>query len=176
MMLYKITNILNTSLTIEDLGLMLSAGESRRISADAYSKSEDIRRHSRFIKVDAIYAAGNGSIIGTGLEKPIVTAPIQKSNLSSVVISDSDPAKLEKKLDDIYAMLSTLMNQKTTVVVQQVQSKIDPVQQIQTLKEPIFIPSLIVPTNVEFSTQAVEQHIQKDISDSKDALKKLRKK
>ena len=40
----------------------------------------------------------------------------------------------------------------------------------------MFIPSSIVPVNVEFSTQASEQQINKDIDGSKDALKKLRKK
>ena len=172
-MVYRITNVLNTSLTIEDLGFILSAGESRRISAEAYSRSEDIKRQSRFIKVDTMYVANNNHFMNSGSEKPIVTIPVPKNNLASAIIGDSNPAKLEKKLDDIYSMLSTLMNQKASIPVQQVQPKTEPVQ---TLKEPMFIPSSIVPINVEFSTQASEQHIEKDIEDSADSLRKLRKK
>jgi hypothetical protein len=172
--LYRITNILNTSLTIEDLGLILSAGESRRITAEAYSRSEDIRRYSRFVRVDTIYVAGQGPITNSGSEKPIVTGPIQKSNLVHTIVKDvaQDTTYLEKKLDDIYSMLSTLMNRKTPEVQQvQVLSK-----SVETLNDPMFIPSSIVPAGVEFSTQASEQQVDKDIGNSTSALKKLRKK
>ena len=170
MMVYKITNRLNTSLTIEDLGFILSAGESRRISADAYARSEDIRRQANFIKIDTIYSMGEGPIINKiGLEKPIITVPIPKTDIVPV----NDPAKLEKKLDDIHSMLSELMNQKTPAIIQQVQTQIEPVQ---NFKEPMFIPNSIVPNNVEFSTQVSEQQVDKDIGNSKAALKKLRKK
>lgn len=170
MMIHKITNILNTSITIEDLGLRLSAGESRNITAEAYSKSEDIKKNARFIRVDAIYAASLGTTGNSNSEKPIVTIPIQKNESIPVVVNDT--AHLEKKLDDIYSMLSTLTNQKS----QSIQSTQVVTGSFGTIKDPMFIPSSIVPVDVEVSTKASEQQVDKDIDDSKNSLRKLRKK
>ena len=187
MTLYRITNILNTSLTIEDLGLILAAGEHRLISADAYSRSEDIQRQSRYLKTHTICVANTDTedkvIARVGHERPIVTfpAPPVKQDLSSAVVKDSaaDIIGLEKKIDGLYSLLNKLVSKSEVNVVQSASLNLDESRSTSiptnVLQDPMFIPKSIIP-NAKVSTETVETHIDRDIGDSKKALKKARNK
>lgn len=184
MTLYRITNILNTSLTIEDLGLILAAGEQRLVSADAYSRSEDIQRQSRYLKTHVICVANTDTedkiITRVSHERPIVTFPAAsvKQNLSSAVVNDSsaDISGLEKKIDGLYSLLNKLVSKSEVVITQKtfVNPNISN-ESIGAPEDPMFIPKSIVP-DAKLSTKATETQIDRDIGDSKSALKKARNK
>lgn len=184
MTLYRITNILNTSLTIEDLGLILSAGEFRLISSDAYSRSEDIQKQSRYLKINTICVANsdteNKIPSKISHEKPIVVFPtsLTKQNLASAVVNDStsDLSGLEKKIDGLYSLLTELISKPQASIAHQITSNSNnSIESIDTLQDPMFIPKSITP-DAKVSTETIETQIDRNIDDSKKALKKARNK
>lgn len=59
-MIYKITNLLSTSVTVEDLGIILPAGGSCTVRADAWSRSQhgpELER-KRWIRADKQFVPG----------------------------------------------------------------------------------------------------------------------
>lgn len=59
-MLYKITNLLSTSLTVEDLGILLPARGSCTVRADSWAQSNDARdlEAKRWVRADKQYVQG----------------------------------------------------------------------------------------------------------------------
>jgi len=83
-MLYKITNLLSTSLTVEDLGVLLPAKGSCTVRADSWTQSNDAREleSKRWVRADKQYVQG---------QPPPSIAPVRRS-APALVPQDPSPS------------------------------------------------------------------------------------
>jgi hypothetical protein len=78
-MLYKITNLLSTSVTVEDLGIILPARGSCNVRADVWSGSNDGRdlEARRWIRADKQFVAGRPPVATVPHRPaPVVVPPV----------------------------------------------------------------------------------------------------
>lgn len=192
MIVYRITNILLTSIKIEDLGLLLPSGKSVIISADSHSRSEDLRRNERWIKSDIIHISNKVKPPKVHQKVIIVPEPVRKPPTFSC------DSKIESQLNEIQKMLFQMMD-ASLAQTSEIKKKIEEVpnpavvpfrpgmlhhheySQQSTTKPvygdvPMFIPSTVVPDINISGTKTSDSEIDKDVDLTLDALKKLRKK
>jgi hypothetical protein len=193
MIVYRITNILSSSISIEDLGIRLDSGQSVIISADSHARSEDLRRNDRWIRSDTIHYPNNVKPPTVHRKVLTVQEPIRKNEpVDSGYVRS---LKIESKLDDIQKMLSKMMNDNVNHATE-IKKKIDEVptpavvpyrpgmvqsheykQQFSSDSSvPMFIPSKVIPDIDISGTKTSNTEIDKDVESTLDALKKLRKK
>jgi hypothetical protein len=176
--LYRITNLLSTNLIIEDLGITLSAGESRNISADAHARSESLRRQQKYLKIETMYV----------VPPPSGSVPNPSPHLAQAppVIAPNDITALHARIDDMFALLNRLVGEIPNGIKEAVKGIPHPAvvpfrpgmehaHEIQAASDPMFIPSSIVPSGTEMRINPQTDETHKDVSQSIDNLKKLRR-
>jgi len=90
-MLYKITNLLSTSLTVEDLGILLPAKGSCTVRADSWAQSNDARslEAKRWVRADKQYVQGRPPPSVTSVHRPP----------SAMVPQDPSPPVSQSRID-----------------------------------------------------------------------------
>jgi hypothetical protein len=166
LILYRVINLLKTSIVIEDLGINLSAGGSINISADAHARSEDLRRLQRYLRIEIVYIR---PLIQTS---PIASAPVISSVPSS--INQDNFAVLNTKMNDIITLLKKVIDAPTHTIIHTTQVREAMLSSCDG--DPTFIPNSIIPLETETHINFQKSDISKDISRSRDSLKKLREK
>ncbi len=190
MITYEVTNLLPTSLTIEDIGVNLQpaggSSSTRVLSEHTYKSSTHIRscEQRKWVKV----------VIRKSFDpKPIPVWPFSKAPApaqSPPPIVVSAPSHSETVLMGLIHKLEGLVNRAQTVAVAPaaapVSSQAPMVDSTPTLRvvekvieapEPMFIPSRIVPQNAEVRIRVDESSKDDDeFASGADALRSLRKK
>ena len=173
MTIYRVTNLLNTSLSIEDLGIILAAGGSTNISADAHARSEDLRRLQRYVRVDPIYICTSAT---PRRADPIFPPP--SSIPSPVPPPSNDISALNAKIDSLVSMVQRLTGAVENIPAPAVvpfRPGMEHAHEISVRgSDPMFIPSSIVPDGTEAHIKPHESEVSKDVSQARDALKKVR--
>lgn len=182
MTIYRITNLLNANLVIEDLGINLSAGESRNISADAHARSEDLRRQQKYLRIETIYLVPPPPGSSPVRPLPVVQAPVPPS--------PNDIAALHSRMNDVMSLLQRLTGDIPTGlngIREAVKGISMPAvipfrpgmehahEMTKVASDPMFIPSSIVPLGTEMHINPQTNEESKDVSHSIDMLKKLRR-
>ena len=187
---YKLTNLLITSLNIEDLGIILQArgGEDsiRTITSDSYERSSKLKEFIRNKWVSAHEVAVSTPRTRHKIQAPIKAPDLSPQLQSSDVVALQDELRaMNSRFDEILTALKSIPSAPPPVIVhvpvhtassnnEYVNSKNS---DIPSLSDPIFIPSSIVPkdANVQINTNS-ESSSGHGFDDSLAALKAARKK
>jgi hypothetical protein len=191
----KITNLTNMQVVIEDIQLYIPPNGVAQISTDTGSRSSDLHRMNArsFIRVDTIYvrdAIPTRAPMQVSYD-PVPTSPtviVEKTqDVNSLQKDDLRFAEINGKMDEILRFLKNNSSQ-----IEQVAEQVRTSQPVvvpyrpgmehsheitsNSGMEPIFIPSSIVPKEVEVSLSSKEQSLDKDLSQAQGSLAKLRRK
>lgn len=203
-MLYKITNMLSTSVTVEDLGINLPAGGTCTVRADAWSRSNDARNleAQRWVKADKQFVAGRapphvlparapavpprpvGPPVAQRVDSPVV-AP------AGVVVSQESFDRYLRNQEELMQMMSSLMGSVPSGLDQINKSiKAMPAPAVVPYRpgsvqahefsptargaDPMFIPTRIVPEDAKSAIKVQEGEVATDVSSASAALKKAR--
>jgi hypothetical protein len=171
-MKYKITNMVNADIIIEDLSIRLSGkGSSAIVDANTADKSKDLVASRKLVRVDKIreinmpiwpFVKSESKPEGTPPHTPDNTSDMDeiKLLLSSILLEIR--SKQEPKSE-----LKTIIVEKNSVI--QGHSAI--------VSEPMFIPSRITPDEAETDIKLREGEVLKnDLNKGIETLKKLRAK
>jgi hypothetical protein len=168
-MKYKITNIVNADVIIEDLSIRLPGkGSNVIIDANIANRSRDLVVNRNLIRIDKI-----------GEKVPMPIWPFVKSKKLPDPTPESNAT--QKDLSDIKSMLADIllrMNSESaskTVIKKVIAVSQNQVPEILEVQEPMFIPSKIMPDQAEVDIKLREREVSKtDLSEGIKALKKLR--
>ena len=179
---YKITNLISSGVVLEDLKVHLPGKGSWIIvhaaSADA---SEDLRKNRHLVKLEAIY-----------IRKPMPVWPFIKSvptknTLPLGPIHDSQElGKLLSSVRGIEAALRELLLRPSPAPADVLAAHVHAIRQrggipsglpggSDPADDPIFIPSQIVPTDLDADIRSHEGEVKKDdFDEAADALRRVR--
>jgi hypothetical protein len=184
---YKVTNLLSTSLKIEDLGIILQArggnDGSCVISSDSCDRSVSLRelRQKRWVSVHPLHASIPSNI------KPQTTAQPQEPQEPQIDISalQNEIRSMNSRFDEVLAALKSVSQQAPIAAAAPVIIHV-PVQMGSSgqshfhenpSSDPMFIPSSIVPKDANVHINTNEESSSVDgFDDSLAALKAARKK
>jgi hypothetical protein len=121
-MLYKITNLLSTSLTVEDLGILLPAKGSCTVRADSWAQSNDARslEAKRWVRADKQYVQGQPppSVVSVHRPPPAMVPqdpppPVSQSRIdtpavSGVPVSQESFDRFLKNQEELMRMMTGL--------------------------------------------------------------------
>ncbi len=188
MITYEVTNLLPTSLTIEDIGVNLQpAGgtqSSKVLSEHTYKASRHIRscEQRKWVKVVVRRAF---------VPRPIPVWPFSKAPPAPApppppsTPAASRPSRSEVVLAGLIQKLEILINRVQSAPTSSPapqQTLLAPArarlaEDVSVAADPLFIPSSIVPTTAEVRIRVDESTTEKgDFESGTDALRKLRKK
>lgn len=169
-MKYKITNIVNADVVIEDLSIRLSGkGKSIVIDAITADKSRDLIANRHLIRIDRV---------GEAVQVPIW--PFSKDKVEPAPIKESVKNITKDDISEIKLLLASILSKMNdnrdikTIIIEKSGIIVDPTMKSE---EPLFIPSKIIPDQAEVSIKLKENEILgNDLSRGVQALKKLRSK
>lgn len=175
-MMYLVTNRLSTSLIIEDIGVRLGAsGGSKLISDYTYNASRHIKEYEQKKWVSIATRPS------PAVKAPIpiwpfsaTPPPVQTAHApsSEVTILHGLVAKLENIIHSLHSAPRAAVPVATSGL-----PTYSSVPQPQPSDEPMFIPSVIVPSVVDMKINvATTESENKDFDSGLEALKKARKK
>jgi len=187
---YQIQNLLHTSLIIEDIGVTLQAiggQDSIRIIPDRLYTSSRLLieyQNKKWVRISVCNQEAPRMPIWPFSKPPAAPPPIPPPPPPSSPVQVSSPAS-----DEVRALRGSvdILTRKINELLQQgpifqapIQAYRAPVQDIpdslQTVDEPMFLPSSIVPKTADVRIQVTETESEsKDFDSSLDALKQARK-
>jgi hypothetical protein len=161
MSLCRITNLMETSIAIEDIGVHLPArGSNVLIDTKTAERSRDLKSYQKWVRVEAVVSP---RLAIWPFTKPVVQP---KSIPVALPVAVSSPVPVVSELQQVRETLSTLnsLAHKLSEFMQQtklVQSPIAAVaaSEIVVEKDPIFIPSRVMPKNADVQIQTHEDEI-----------------
>ncbi len=169
--LCKITNLISSSVSIQDIGVYLPGkGSTKIIDYELSIKSKDLK-NNKLVKIEYF----NVRKIEPKYETKSLFSKNEHANDNKTSIEQEinkeDLRLINENIKEIKSMLLNLHNQ-------QHDEKINDKQAINVDKpevdnELLFIPSKITPDNIESNMKTDEQHIDDDFSITKEKLKKL---
>lgn len=177
-MRYRITNIVNADVIIEDLSIRLPGkGSSAIMNADVVNRSKDLVINRNLVRVDKIEENSSMPIwpfvkpeLDKILEKP---APILESDTTQ-----KDITEIKLMLADILLKMNSKPEPKTIII-----EKVNSITRGQDIasetptQELMFIPSKITPDAAETDIKLREREVSKDdLSRGVQALKRLKSK
>jgi hypothetical protein len=121
-MLYKITNLLSTSLTVEDLGILLPAKGSCTVRADSWAQSNDARslEAKRWVRADKQYVQGQppssvmsvrqppSALVPQDPSPPVSQSRIDTPAVSGVPVSQESFDRFLKNQEELMRMMTGL--------------------------------------------------------------------
>ena len=189
----KVTNLIHGDVVIEDLGIRLRGkGDFSIVPMEAASVSRDLVRNSRLVKVETI-----------GVQDPVPFWPFMKKKVKpqsrphsppaqmSPVQQSSELSELKRYLSGINQALQSLLERPIPAPPEVVAAHVRTAQSMGPLpaglpgapnlpgagsgRDPMFIPSKIVPDNTSTFIKVKDGSVAKDdFEDGLDALRKAR--
>ena len=197
---YKITNLIQSSVVIEDIGVFLPCkGSSVILNESVVSSSKDLKSHKNWLKVEPYNMKPKKSVNIWPFTKS--NHKVDRPNLVPQQFSQQVPQQLQivqpikhdaQDIKDMRQMMHEIVKhvQRITDQVTKLSSVQVPVQQIQYQNvmssvsqdvigpnEPMFIPSQILPKKAEVRINSVKDEVKQDsgVEEAMAALRKLRK-
>lgn len=201
-MLYKITNLLSTSVTVGDLGINLPAGGTANVRADAWGRSNDARdlEGKRWVRADKQFVPGRPPVPVHPAPRPLdpppyVAEPVSQSGVETprvagVVVSQESFDRYLRNQEELMKMMSSLMGQ-VPAGLEQINKTIRdmPAPAVVPFRpgmvhahetspvargaDPMFIPTKIIPEDAKAAIK-VQEGEAKGVDDAAEALKNLR--
>lgn len=185
---YKILNLLNTSVNIEDLGITLQSRGGQDgscvISSDSYVRSASLRDllNKRILSAQPIYNTITVRHVSSSAPQVPQNTPVSEDtqNDSNILSLQNEIRAMNSRFDEILTVLRTAPPTASPVYVQMPIQTAHPGQHDYTSSQPddpIFIPSSIVPKGADVHISSNEESSPvEDFEDSLAALKAARKK
>ena len=171
MRLCKITSLVPTGVSIDDLGVHLAGkGSHATVSSDSVNLSRDLRANSHLVCVDSVPEVNMPvwPFIKAPEPAPTIVRSPDKDDLAPIL---AELREMGKSVKDITAILATLRDLPAAHADAR-----SPVPVGVPQEEPMFAPSRIDPGATDFNLKI--QHSESEDTDfeaSKDALRRLRR-
>lgn len=184
---YIVTNITNSEVVLEDVGVRLAGRASSPVGVAEFEASSSVRDNHRFLSVRLVHTPiPSASVWPLSLKSPM--EPPNHSNHSPKPDVKAEPvgasnAALHAKIDQLTALVASLVASKDQAVqsptpsfIPQKSASSKPVE-IQVPPEPVFIPSSIVPKDAEVQVKLnTSEKDRPDIGATTASLKEMRRK
>jgi hypothetical protein len=183
-MLYEVTNNLNTSLTIEDINVTLQArggSDSSKIITQNLIESEDLRRlkNLRWITITPRPSPIPVWPLSGLSPAPVPSAPVA-SNPAPAPAPPSIVASSRPEVPDQISSVMSAVSEILELLKKGVSHSPSVPSSTQTFssssQDPIFIPSKIIPDAEMKITVASSESDSSSFEDSSEALRRMRKK
>jgi hypothetical protein len=205
-MFYKITNLLSTSVIVEDIGVRLDAKASCTVRADSWAQSNDARdlEAKRWVRADKQFVQGAPPPAMTvirpqprralvPLDPPVSQSQINTPPVSGVPVSQESFDRFLKNQEELMKMVTgiagavpagmdainkSIQAMPAPAVVPYRPGSVQAHEYSPAARgaDPMFIPAAIVPKDAQANIKVQEGEVQTDVGSSVDALKKMRKK
>jgi hypothetical protein len=180
----KIINITSSDVVIEDLSLRLPGkGSFGIVDANAADRSKNLQDCKKLVRIER-FGSSKPMPLWPFVKPPPPPRKKVKTRTKTITktMGKSDEHKsiqdlsgVREDLQDIKRLLSELLIRPGTIGAPE-SVGVDPETTIPSMKDPMFIPSNIVPNDAEAQMSANEDEIQRDdFDDSLSALKKALK-
>lgn len=190
-MLWRVTNLLSTSVSIEDLGITLQARGGEDSSATISDESRNASRSlknlvgARWVQLSP-YSSGSQKMPAWPFSKPASPTPEPPPEPTPAIrpppVAAPDPVMLEtmRKLEATLAELAAAMRHNPTMhIPASTTALFTPsvfTPSSPAAPEPVFIPETIVPKDAKSEIHVKKDEVSSDsLESSASALKKLRK-
>lgn len=203
-MLYKITNLLSTSVTVEDLGIRLDAKGTCTVRADSWMQSNDARdlEAKRWIRADKQFVQGMPppSVVAPPRPPPPKLIPqdppqsqsrIDTPSVAGVPISQESFDRFLRNQEELMKMVTGIAGAVPAgmdAINKSIQAMPAPAVipfrpgSVQAHEfspsargdDPMFIPTAIVPKDAKANIKVQEGEAKADVNASAEALKKAR--
>lgn len=169
-MRYELINLQRHSIVIEDLGIRFDGVGSRVVlDENQFMMSQNLKSILNFFKVNRLpEEKASWPFIP---EAPPPKSPIDISNVNEVALT-----KILSKMDEMIKSINNLQLKVNTTQYVPAPSQHTAFNE-SSINEPVFIPSKIIPDQVETSLQVRESDTEKhDMEEASNALRNLRRK
>lgn len=193
MMMCRISNMTSMSIVIEDIGVRLQptggGGSSATVRADMVAKSSDLKRHSRWLKIEEFDVVPAPQTPPPVLAPQVPTLPRRGPPLAAEAPApaaapsqekDSELENLRKVVDDMrarqeefFSFLRSSIQAPMPVPTTRVAETSIRVHPPDFSEDPIMLPGKVMPESVEVSVQMREDELPSEGFDS--ALAALKK-
>lgn len=189
MRLVRLTNRLNTSLTIEDMGVRLEPGGFVDVDPALYRKSVNIKSLRDWLRIDEIqssippkHSEPPPKMSGRSRTEKRESDVPPSTRAPATVVVQQDPS-MREHMARMETLLGTLVEHVRSgqgpamiggVVMVPGQASLKP-QALPVIAEPMFIPSSIVPEVNTDNVRVSEEQVEGNTNDAVAALRKLRK-